>query len=122
MARSRNHFAVDATVQCIMCLLQSHITLSAVLHNNAVVVNLYQRQQCKLHVPVLREIICAVSSSVSHVTYKRCVETKQRSCGRGILQSYSLAQEIINMLLRNFSVLVRCCSKSLYKIRRNHHL
>jgi hypothetical protein len=37
--------------------------------------------------------------SVSHVAYKCCVETKQRSFGRGILQTHSLAQQNINMLL-----------------------
>ena len=37
--------------------------------------------------------------SASHVAYTCCVETKQRSFGRGILQTHSLAQRIVNMLL-----------------------
>jgi hypothetical protein len=42
------------TQQCVLCVLKSRVTLSAVLHNNAIMVNLYQRQQCKLHVPVFK--------------------------------------------------------------------
>ena len=55
------------------------------LHVTVKYINLYHWQQCKFYVPVFEEIIYDRFALFSHVTYKRRIETKERSFARGLL-------------------------------------
>jgi len=58
-----------------VCVVEPHVTGSyvtvlSVAHSIGFMANLCRRQQCKLYVPVLREIVVQPICTISHVTYK----------------------------------------------------
>jgi hypothetical protein len=108
VALSLNHFADETTMHSV-CVVELHVIVNYIkilsLHNNAFMLNLCRRQQCKLYVAVFE-----INYIPTNFTYKCCIEIKMNICSWPSLD-YSLVEQIVNKSLRSFSVFVSVALK-----------
>ena len=114
MARSLNHFAVETTLNsvCVIVVVELRCTSTiqkySVLRNNAFMVNLCHRQQCKLNLLVFETNY--VSTSLCSFQGLRTVQmlhwNKVTFFAQGLLYTFNMAKQIVNKSLCTFSVFI----------------